>query len=174
LNKACLTLIVIALAAPGVRAQEPGQDLDANARLHVGPLALTPTLSLTNLGVDDNVFDRPDAEHPNSDFTMTVTPATDLWLRMGPTWIVGNVKEDLVYFDQFASERSANTSAKAGWVAPLNHLRLQVDGQYLNTRERPGFEIDARARRLEYAGAAAVEARAISTARTASAAGRAG
>ena len=50
------------------------------------------------------------------DFTVTVTPATDLWLRFGRTWINGNIKEDIVYYQKYASERSANSTYKVSWV----------------------------------------------------------
>jgi len=162
-----LTIKVIAVAiavaaSNSLYAQQPGQDISSNARVHIGPLALNPTLALTNLGVDDNVFDQSDADKPKSDFTMTVTPATEAWLRMGPTWLTGNVKEDLVYYQDFASERSANTTARVGWLAPLNRLRVQANANYVNTRERPGFEIDERARRLEYGSDGGAEARLFS------------
>ena len=73
-----------------------------------------------------------------------MTPQTDLWLRMGRSWVTGNVKEDLVWYKTFASERSANHSVKVGWLLPLNRLTFNADTSYLRTRDRPGFEIDAR------------------------------
>ena len=37
-----------------------------------GPFGLNPTLAVTNLGVDDNIFNA--STDPESDFTFTVTP----------------------------------------------------------------------------------------------------
>jgi hypothetical protein len=45
---------------------------------------------------------------------------------------------------------------------PLNRLIVEMSPDYLNTRERPGFEIDARSQRSEYGGKALVEVRALS------------
>ena len=47
-------------------------------RLRLGPLFLNPTVALTNAGVDDNVFNEADSAVPQSDFTLTLTPATDV------------------------------------------------------------------------------------------------
>ena len=123
---------------------------------------MNPTLALTNAGVDTNVFNEPDQQAPKRDFTVIVTPATDLWLRMGRTWFNGNVREDLVYYRKYASERSANSRYRAGWLVPLNRLMLNAGVDYLSARERPGFEIDARSQRKEVGYTGSVEIRALS------------
>jgi Putative beta-barrel porin 2 len=132
----------------------------AKARVHVGRLMLNPTIMLTNLGIDTNVFNQSDQGDPQSDFTMTVTPQTDLWLRMGRSWLTGNVREDLVWYKTFASERSANHTVGIGWLVPLNRVTFDADTSYLRTRARPGFEIDLRSERTELASHGSVEFRA--------------
>jgi hypothetical protein len=128
-------------------------------RFQFGPLFLNPILGLTNIGVDDNVFNDPTSANPESDFTMTVVPAVDLWLRFGPTWISTNAREDLIYYQKFDSERSANTGVRFNWTIPFNRLVVVPGLVYLNTRERPGFEIDARAPRVEFGYAGTLELR---------------
>ena len=170
MSKACrlpnnLFVIVILLSrvAPTAFAQTaPGEPDPAKVRVRIGPLWLNPTLALGNAGVDTNVFNEADQLAPKQDFTVTVTPATDLWLRFGRTWLNGTIKEDLVYYNKYASERSANNSYKIGWLVPLNRLTLNAGADYLNTRERPGFEIDARSQRKELGYNGAVEIRALS------------
>jgi hypothetical protein len=146
-----LFLGLVSLSSTGVFAQstEPGAP-PSDVRLHVGPLFVNPKLGLTNIGVDHNVFNVPDNANPQSDFTMTLTPAADTWLRFGSSWIDTTVREDLVYYQEFASERSVNTDVRLKWVIPLNRLVLTPGGAYLNTHDRPGFEIDTRARRVEW------------------------
>ena len=141
-------------------AQAP-PDPAANARVHIGPLALSPAISLLNAGVDTNVFNEADQLAPKSDFTMTVQPKTDLWLHLGRSMLVGNVTEDLVYYRKYASERSMNHSYKLGLLVPWTRLTLNGAVSYLNTRERPGFEIDARSQRTEVGYDAGVEIRAL-------------
>jgi len=152
-----LTLVAVPATAQTPTAGEPPADV----RVRVGPLFANPSLSLTNAGIDTNVFNEPDQVLPKQDFTMTVTPATDVWLRFGPTWLSANIREDLVYYNTYASERSANTGVKSMWLIPLNRLTLKPSLSYLITRERPGFEIDARARHTDLGYGGLVEVRAL-------------
>lgn len=156
------TLIAIALfvLAPALGVAQT-DDPSANARVRLGPLALSPTLALVNAGVDNNVFNDPDQLTPKSDFTMTLRPATDLWLHMGRAWLTGRIQEDLVYYRTYVSERSANQSYRAGILLPLNRIRLSGNVTYLNARDRPGFEIDARAGRSEVGFNGSAEVRAL-------------
>jgi hypothetical protein len=154
---------LLVLAASGIvsaQGSDPGQPDVSKARVRVGHLLLNPTLALTNLGVDTNVFNEPDQSSPKSDFTITVTPQTDLWLRMGRSWVIGNVKDDLVWYQTFASERSSNHSAKVGWLVPLNRFKVNVAADYVSARERPGFEIATRSERTEIGFDASAEVRA--------------
>jgi hypothetical protein len=137
-----------------------GGEPPASVRMRIGPLYVNPTLALQNAGRDTNVFN--DSKNPQEDFTVTISPATDLWLRLGPSWVTSNIREDIVWFQKFASERSANNAYTVKWIVPLNRLTVSPSWQYVNTRERPGFEIDARAERTETAYAMNLEYRFLS------------
>jgi putative beta-barrel porin BBP2 len=152
------------IVAPRVTAQvlPVGEPDPAKVRLRIGPLWVNPTIQLTNLGVDTNVFNAATDESPQQDFTLTAEPRADLWLRMGRTWITGNIGEQIVWYQKFDSERSVNGRYQVGWNVPLNRITFNVDGSFLNTRERPGFEIDKRSQRIEKGVDAAVEVRALS------------
>jgi hypothetical protein len=158
---ALLFLCLLVPASLFAQTSEPGAP-PSNVRLHLGPLFLNPTVGLTNIGIDDNVFNQPDSANPQSDFTMTFVPAADVWLRFGPTWIGSSVREDLVYYKTYASERSANTNVRLNWTIPLNRLVLVPGMTYLNTKERPGYEIDTRAHRTELGYNGTVELRVAS------------
>src|SRR3954470_537725 len=123
-------------------------------KMRLGPVYLDPTISLSNAGVDDNVFNEAKSASPKSDVTLTVTPRTDFWVRFGPTWLTGNVHEDLVYFKESVDQRSANNAYSLAWRIPLNRISFRPSIEYTSTRERPGFEIDTRALRteLDYGG----------------------
>ena len=140
----------------------PREPVPDTIRVRLGPLLLNPSLALTNAGVDTNVFYEPESQKPERDFTMTVTAQSDYWLRMGRTWLAGNVKEDLVWYQTFTGERSANQNHTLYWLAPFNRLSLAAGGNWVKARERPGFEIDARSQRTELAGGGAVELRTFS------------
>jgi hypothetical protein len=141
---AILLTLISPLAAQTVAPPDP-----ASVPLRLGPVLVNPRLALTNLGVDTNVFNEPDAEGPESDLTLTLTPSAEVWLPMGPTWVFGTIREDIVWFKEFVSERSLNNLLRAGWLVPLNRLTFDVATGWTHTRERPGYEIDARAERHE-------------------------
>jgi putative beta-barrel porin BBP2 len=150
------TLAVFALVctAPLSTFAQTSDGPPENARLRLGPLFLNPTLSLTNAGIDDNVFNDPKSASPTSDATVTATPRTDFWVRFGPSWLAGSVREDLVYYKENAGERSANITYELAWTIPVNRITFRPSVNYVDTRERPGFEIDTRAPRTDvtYAG----------------------
>jgi hypothetical protein len=150
--------VVAVLAAAPAFAQTPAPDPDSEANVRFGPLSLKSTIALSNLGVDTNVFNEADADQPESDFTMTFSPNTDMWLRMGRTWITGTVQVDWVYYNRFASERAANSAFRIGVDRTFNRVAIKGNARRLSTRDRPGYEIDARSQRLEtqYDGEASV------------------
>lgn len=129
--------------------------------MRFGPLSLKSVLALSNIGVDTNVFNAADADRPQSDFTMTFTPTTNMWLRMGRTWVDGTIKVDWVYYRRFASERSANSTYSLGVSRTLNRFSFRGATTHLGTRERPGYEIDARSQRTETGLEGTLEFRAL-------------
>ena len=150
--------VAAVLSTAPVFAQEQPPDPDAEANIRFGPLALKSTIALTNLGVDSNVFNEADADQPESDFTMTFSPNTDVWLRMGRTWITGAAQIDWVYYNKFVSERAANSAFRIGVDRTFNRVSMKANARRLSTRDRPGYEIDLRAQRFEtqYDGEATV------------------
>jgi hypothetical protein len=128
-------------------AQSPQNDPVQEAPIKIGVVGLAPTFSVTNLGVDTNVF--YSTTSPQSDFTVTGSPALGVWLRTQRGLLSVNGRIDLVYFNKFASERSVNGFGSAGYEYRFNRLRPFFRFDALNTRERPGYEIDIRARRFE-------------------------
>jgi hypothetical protein len=162
-GRAICTFALLLFAVSPLHAQFPeGPPDPAKVRVRIGALWMNPTVSLTNLGVDDNVFNEPEDLSPKRDVTFTVTPATDLWIRMGRSWVSGSIKEDLVWYQKYADERAANSTYKLAWKVPLNRLVVDVGASYVNARDRPGYEIDARALRTEMGYRGAVEIRALS------------
>jgi hypothetical protein len=153
-----LVALVVMMRATPTLAQTPadGGPDPARIRVRVGPLLMNPTIALANLGIDQNVFNDPLDQNPKKDFTLTVVPSTDLWLRMGRTWFTGLLKEEIIWYQKYANERAANTTYSLGWKVPLNRLNFTVGATYRNVKDRHGCEIDTRARRteLQYDGSA--------------------
>ena len=115
------------------------------APIRLGPLALAPTLTVSNLGWDSNVF-QVDAD-PASDFTGTARPETQAWLRLGPARLRGRSALDFVYFQDHPSERSVDADNEARLDLPLARIRPYTTARWIRAREPFGFEIDQRIRR---------------------------
>ena len=140
---------VIRLGAETAEAQgQPDQRITAGARL--GPAYLNPSISLEDMGVDTNVF-RDDPGQEQSDFTYTVAPDVDLFVPLGKGLVELDSAFEFVYFSQLETERSVNADLRLRGELALHPVTLFAETSYLNTRERLGFEIDARARRVENA-----------------------
>ena len=141
-----LALTLLCFTLPVV-AQDSPPDPFKTARMRFGPLALTPTVSVTDVGIDNNVFN--EWENPKRDFTATVTPGTAFFLRLGRGRLTGNATLGYVFFEQYASQRGVNGGASVRAELPLIHVRPYLAFSYLNARERPGYEIDARVRHFD-------------------------
>ena len=82
----CRALLLVVLtwvcipALPMSAQSDPTDPGAARGRVQLGPLGLTPSVALTNLGIDTNVFNEVD--DPKSDFTFTVSPQVDASLRL--------------------------------------------------------------------------------------------
>jgi hypothetical protein len=165
LTRKCLAAasLCFLLASPAFAQTDPSGGPDPSiVRVRLGPLWLNPTIELTNLGIDTNVFNEPQQDSPKRDFTLTVVPKTQMWLRIGRTWLNGEIDEQVVWYQKYVSERTANSTFSIGWKIPLNRLSFDVGAKYVSTRERPGFEIDARAQRFETSFRGKAEIRALS------------
>jgi hypothetical protein len=137
--------MLVASATPALGQERV--DPVTEARIHLGPLGITPAIGLSNFGIDSNVFN--EVTEPKRDVTATITPRLDGWMRLGRARVSALNRLDLVYFATYAGERSLNARQTFGVEASLRRLRPFGSVGLTNTRERPGFEIDARSRRRE-------------------------
>jgi hypothetical protein len=138
----------VALVAPAF-AQSMSSEPPASARVRVGPLAVKPSVALTNLGIDSNVFN--EAQNPKRDVTATIEPQIETWLRLGAGRLSTRSRGGVVYFQQYDGERSVNADHQARLEFLFNRVRPFVEASFLDSRLRPGYEIDTRARREETA-----------------------
>ena len=156
----CTFALAAAFGVQTFAQQMPTDDPVATAPVKFGALALGPRLSVSNVGIDSNVFN--EASDPKSDFTITVSPSTNVWLRTQRGLLSINGALDAVHFNQYSSESSINSRATGQYEYRFNRLRPFVNARTLNTRERPGYEIDVRARRYETEFGGGVDSRVMS------------
>jgi hypothetical protein len=115
--------------------------------IRLGPLGLSPTLTITNLGIDSNVFN--DALDPKRDLTMTATPRMVARLRTGRTLLTGALATGLVYFQRFSDERSIDYASEARADVDLGAFKPYLLGSSTHTSERLNAELDIRAPRAQ-------------------------
>lgn len=139
-----LAVVCLGMTAPALQAQEQVDPYDAT-RFHLGPLGITPSIALSNLGTDSNVFNEFGA--PKKDTTAAVGPAAQVVLRAGRSRLVGTSSGQYLYFKTYDNQRSWNTSLDGTWRFPLARITPFVLGTRTSTKDRPGYEIDSRARR---------------------------
>jgi hypothetical protein len=142
-------LLALAVVWPSVSAAQIADGSDT-ARFHLGPLSLTPKLAIRNLGLDTNVFNTKD--EPLQDFTVTLTPGVDAWLRVGRGLFTSKTIVDWDYYQTASSERAFNFGEDWRVDVDLTHVQPRVAGEYLRTRQRPNDEIDARVQQKRMAG----------------------
>ena len=121
-----------------------------------GPVGLSPTLAVTNFGVDDNIFN--DATDPKRDFTATVTPRLQARLRSGKVLLSGAVGTGLVYYQKYDDQRSIDYAADGRVDFDLGWFQPYALASYLDTRERLNAELDVRAPRTQTTLAAGAKA----------------
>ena len=151
-----IVLLTLATAAPAA-AQQTGTadagstDREADpaetARFRFGPLRFTPSVKLTNVGIDDNIFNDP--IDPKRDTIAAFGPGTDLWMHVGPSLFSGKTAVEYLYFKTYDNERAWNSSHALRWELPFSRFTPFVQGAYASTKNRSGYEIDSRLRQFD-------------------------
>jgi hypothetical protein len=156
-----LLLVSLCVASPAAAAaQDIVEDPADLARFRFGPIRFTPILQVRNVGVDTNVFNQ--ASETDRDFTASIGPAAEYWMRLGRARVHGRTGLDYNYFQEFKSQRSLGTENEVRVELPLNRLKPFVHGAYDNTRRRPDYEIDIRTRYRTTRVGGGIDVRALS------------
>jgi hypothetical protein len=141
-----LSALVFALLVSAASAQDLA-DPRGTSQMHVGPFYATPSMTVPEFGVDTNVFN---SSTPQRDFTFTLAPKGTLWVPFAQRALLTTTAgADVVYYQRFSSERSINPQVRVRAEGSLGRFAPFAEGSYLNTRQRPNYEIDARVRRNE-------------------------
>jgi hypothetical protein len=125
--------------------------------LRLGPVSAFPTVTLSSLGVDTNVFN--DTINPRSDTTFLLSPALELRTLFGKSSLVSLTAPSFGYFRRYANQRSKNISQTVRFERPFNRVTARAGMNIVSVRDRPALEIDTRARRLVTTYSAGVDTR---------------
>jgi hypothetical protein len=143
----------LACALAGIALPAAAQDPDdpfETARFRLGAIRFTPVVELTNLGTDSNVFNEPD--NPRSDTTAAIGPTVKFWMRPGIARLSGRTGGQYLYFREYDSQRAWNTAHDLKVEFLLTRLTPFASVEYIDSKDRVGYEIDSRSRRRDLAG----------------------
>ena len=141
-----LSVVVTVVAATPAAGQTRGPEASpTQSRL----LAVSPTIALTDVGWDDNIFRVNKADNPIADFTATLSPAAQASLRIARLNITGRSRLDFIYFQHTSDLNSIDADSSARVDLLLGRLRPYVGGDWVNARHRRNFEIDLPVRRVD-------------------------
>jgi hypothetical protein len=112
--------------------------------LVLGPVRITPTLVLKDMGIDNNV--KNESVDPKSDFTFTLTPRAAVAFRMRRLRANVDLVTEYVYFQKYKDEAGVNTDTNARIELDLGWLKPYVSARGIDTKARLNPEVDARAR----------------------------
>jgi len=145
---ATLALAALLLGAVDASAQEADSPTE-EMRFHFGPLGFTPSIALSNFGIDNNVFNS--ADQAKQDTTAAVGPAVRAAMRLGRSMLTGTGSAEYLYFNTYTNQRALNSSDEVRWQFHFARLIPYVRGEYATTKNRPGYEIDSRSRQQRQA-----------------------
>jgi len=144
MRRSVLLLAACLVLAPRVASAQTPDDPPPPGTAVLGPVRLTPSLVIRDMGVDNNVFN--EAEDAKSHFTFTIAPRVALAFRARRLRLTLGAVTDFVYFKKYESERSTNASADTRLEFDLGRLRPYLSARGVNTRSRLNTEVDTRAR----------------------------
>lgn len=113
--------------------------------MHFGPVALQPHITVTNVGVDTNVFNR--ATNAVRDTTATLVPGLSAWLLLNHVRLSSQTTAEVVYFNHAHTERSTALSEQLHLDVRFTRLTPFAGFDRLATYQRPNAELDVRVRR---------------------------
>lgn len=142
LSKVAAALGLI-LLVPGASSAQDGGNSRRRGLFRLGPLYVTPTLRVGQIGYDSNVF--YSATERTGDFVARGGPGLELLLPVGSTVDIGaRGGVDILYFAKVESERRATWNGLGFLRFSGSRTRAELTGGYEETFRRPDFEIDDR------------------------------
>ena len=137
------------VAGRSARAQTPAPPEPIESMpIHAGPFGLRPSLAITNVGTDSNVFNAN--EDPQDDFTGTIVPRIVARGRAGRLTFAYGAASDIVYYKTYKDEGSVNGTTDLRVDANLGRLQPYASAGWTSTKERLNAEIDVRAPRTQH------------------------
>ena len=144
---AALTIVLLVVSAPRLAAQTSQMPPAGEAAFLVGPVTLYPSIVLRDVGFDSNI--RNEADEAKEDFTLTAQPRLRAAVPFGSTLLSASATVGFVYYATYKEQQSINRLFEGRLEGSTSRLRPFLAATLNHTRERAGYEIDARVLRQE-------------------------
>ena len=144
---AALTIVlsVVCPLAPAAQSSQPPPAREG--AFLVGPVTLYPSIVLRDVGFDSNI--RSEADDAKEDFTLTAQPGIRAAVPFGSTLLTASASVGFVYYASYKEEQSINRLFEGRFEGAPSRLRPFLAASLNHSRERAGYEIDARVLRRE-------------------------
>ena len=143
MSKSHFSVVALAFLLSATATPAVAQDDADTARFQLGSVSLAPTIRLTNVGWDSNVYNLWEENNPQSDVTAIATPAVEGWMRTPRFRLNGRSRLDMYYFSRLDSLRAIDNDHAGRAEVYLNRVMPWVAGTFVKTRHRQNLEIDA-------------------------------
>src|SRR5688572_3788376 len=149
------TFLAVATAAGAQTLQpESASPEPVGQPLTFGSLQISPSLSLRDVGLDSNVYNRNQVVR--EDLTYTVAPRVKAELPIGDAHLEGTGGLGFVFFRTAKDQESVNSAFTGLFEVRSGRVRPSVQAGYSRGRHRRG-DVDIRALSVATNGRAAVE-----------------
>jgi hypothetical protein len=141
-----ILLVAAPVYAQSFRPPDPALRPWSTAKMNIGPIYFSPTFELSNVGVDNNVFN--DEQTPKSDITGTLGMRSQIGIHVGEGLVFQVTQNNQYhYYRRYRSERSVDSGLNFVLELRTRFFRPWARWDKSKTSQRLGFEIDERAER---------------------------
>jgi hypothetical protein len=115
-----------------------------------GPFRVRPAVNLSRIGYDNNVFYETPTQPAVGDYTATVSPRIDAVVLLGHRGFV-TLKErfDYTAYLHYTDQNYYNSIGSVRATFPFGNVGVYADFGFDAVRERPYYQFDQRAQRLD-------------------------
>lgn len=138
---------VFALSVPARAQSSPA--LPETSPFRSGPVSFYPSVLLQDVGVDSNVYNS--WEHPQDDFTYTVSPRLQAAVTSGSMRVITGGSASFVYYRTLKDQQAVNGATSLRFERLSGRVRPFGGGEVSRARERRSEDMDLRFQSLRSA-----------------------
>jgi hypothetical protein len=151
MNRLWLAASLLLSVAPAMAATDPLQPPEVSRYLRWGPVRVRPSVQLSNIGYDTNVFYNTGDEPLVGDWTATISPRADGLVLFGHrAFLTFREQIDGVVFAKYSEISYLDNRTSARLTVPFARIGVFSDLTLNNIHERATSELDARPERKEH------------------------